>query len=114
MIHSGGKKIGAAASKASRKRAKAKLQRDLERRVDSQDEETMIREQARLLRRASVILAGEGLGLPVVLDAAVSADMLSQTAKTPALPWGNPGRQGRNEVPFVDADEILTWTRLTP
>lgn len=101
------KKTGAAASKIARKRAKAKLQKALVQRVDSQDEEKMIREQARLLRRASAILAEEGLGLPAVLDAATSADMLPQAPSAPALPHGSSGIRYGNGTRLSDTVAVL-------
>lgn len=52
----------------------------------------MISEQARLLRRASAILAGEGLDLPAVLDAAAAgADVLPRAPSDAEVsPRGNP------------------------
>ncbi|KAJ0110099.1 hypothetical protein J7T55_014902 [Diaporthe amygdali] len=101
----GTRKTKAAKHKDSQ-RAMRTMRSKLVKRLDAFDQDEIADHQARLLRRASIALAGEGLGLPVVLDAATSADMLVPT-KVMAPHRCRPARRGRAGKGYVDAGEIL-------
>ncbi|KAI3401974.1 hypothetical protein diail_3948 [Diaporthe ilicicola] len=101
-------KTTAAKSKGPNKRAMHTLRAKLVKKLDAEDQEQLARHQARLLRRASIALAGEGLGLPVVLDAAANTDVLAQSPKTTTAPSQiRLGRRGRPKNNYVDDGEIL-------
>ncbi|KAL1867881.1 hypothetical protein Daus18300_006156 [Diaporthe australafricana] len=99
----------AAKSKGSNKRPLHTLKAKLVKKLDAEDQEQLAHHQAQLLRRASIALAGEGLGLPVVLDAAANIDVLPQTTNVPATSRNKSGRRGRPKKACVDEGEIFDF-----
>lgn len=87
------------------KRAMYQLRSQLIKRLDGQDQEELEQQQARLLRRASVALAEDGLELPVVLDAA--AVTLPDRPPPPTHNNWKDGRRSRFAKRYVDATEFL-------
>ncbi|KAI7776412.1 hypothetical protein LA080_005367 [Diaporthe eres] len=93
-------------SKPPPKRAVYQLRSKLIKRLDGQDQEELEQQQSRLLRRASIALAEDGLELPVVLDAA--AVMMPEPDKPrPAHNKWRDGRRGRFAKRYIDAEEFL-------
>lgn len=96
-------------SKPPPKRAMYQLRSKLIKKLDGQDQGELEQQQSRLLRRASIALAEDGLELPLILDAA--AVMMPDLDKTP--PTHNKGRDGRrgrakryiDEAEFFEPDE---------
>lgn len=91
-------------SKPPPKRAMYQLRSQLVKRLDGQDQEELEQQQARLLRRASVALAEDGLELPVVLDAAA---VTLPDKQAPAHNNWKDGRRSRFAKRYVDAAEFL-------
>ena len=85
------------------KRAMYQLRSKLIKRLDGQDQDELEQQQARLLRRASIALAGEGFELPIILDAA--AETLPD--RTPPAHNTRESRRGRPAKRYIDADEFL-------
>lgn len=103
----GTSQAAAAKPKGSNKRALHTLKANLVKKLDAEDQEQLAQHQTQLLRRASIALAGEGLGLPLVLDAAANIDVLPQSTNVPAAFRHRSGRRGRSKKNWVDAEEIL-------
>lgn len=86
------------------KRAMYQLRSKLIKRLDGQDQEELEQQQSRLLRRASIALAEDGLELPVVLDAAA---VTQPDRPAQAHNWRGDGRRGRFAKRYIDAAEFL-------
>lgn len=96
-------KTKGAKSKPPPKRAMYHLRSKLIKRLDGQDQEELEQQQSRLLRRASIALAEDGLELPAILDAAA----VTQPDRPPqAYNWRD-GRRGRFAKRYIDATEFL-------
>lgn len=92
-----------AKSKPPPKRAMYQLRSKLNKRLDDQDQEKLEQEQSRLLRRASIALAEEGLELPGILE--IAAHKLPDRG-----PPTNNYREGRRSRPtkrYMDESEFL-------
>lgn len=98
------KTIGAK-PKTHAKRAMYQLRSKLTKRLDGQDQDDLEQQQARLLRRASIALAEDGLELPVILDAAA----VTQPDGPPPNNTRKNGRRGRMAKPkrVIDTAEFL-------
>lgn len=96
------KKIGAK-SKTPAKRAMYQLRSKLTKRLDGQDQDGLEQQQARLLRRASLALAEDGLELPVILDAAA----VTQPERPPPKNTRRDGRRGHLAKRYIDTAEFL-------
>lgn len=92
-----------AKSKTPAKRAMYQLRSRLTKRLDGQDQDDLEQQQARLLRRASIALAEDGLELPVILDAAA----VTQPERPPPKNTRRDGRRGRVAKRCIDTAEFL-------
>lgn len=96
-------KTKGATSKPAPKRAMYQLRSKLIKRLDGQDQDGLEQQQARLLRRASIALAEDGLELPVILDAAA----VTQPERPPPKLNSKDGRRGRFAKRYIDTAEFL-------
>lgn len=96
-------KTKGAKSKPPPKRAMYQLRSKLIKRLDGQDQDQLEQQQARLLRRASIALAEDGLELPAILDAAA----VTQPDRPPPTQHWRDGRRGRFAKRYVDTAEFL-------
>jgi hypothetical protein len=92
-----------AKSKPPPKRAMYQLRSKLNKRLDGQDQEKLEQEQSRLLRRASIALAEEGLELPGILE--LAADKLPD--KRPPAHNYKEGRRSRSTKRCMDESDFL-------
>lgn len=92
-----------AKTKPPPKRAMYQLRSKLIKRLDGEDQDELEQQQSRLLRRASIALAGEGFELPNILDAAAE----TLPGKTPSAHNTRESRRGRSTKRYIDADEFL-------
>lgn len=88
-----------AKSKPPPKRAMYQLRSKLNKRIESQDQEKLEQQQSRLLRRASIALAEEGLELPGILE--IAAD------RRPPSHYHMDSRRSRSTKRFMDESEFL-------
>ncbi|KAG8170250.1 hypothetical protein KVR01_000995 [Diaporthe batatas] len=87
------------------KRAMYRLRSQLNKKVDSQDQEKLAQEQSRLLRRASIALAEEGLELPGILE--IAASKLPDTKSSPHSDKEGRRSNVRPTKRYMDESEFL-------
>lgn len=92
-------------SKPPPKRAMYQLRSKLNKRLDGKDQEELEQQQSRLLRRASIALAEDGLELPAILDAAA----VTMPDPDKPRPTHNKWKDGRRRLAkrYTDAEEFL-------
>ena len=96
-------KSNGAKSKPPPKRAMYQLRSKLIKRLEGQDQQDLEQQQARLLRRASIALAEEGLELPGILE--IAADKLPDVR--PPTHNFREGRRSRPTKRYMDESEFL-------
>lgn len=103
VLQNGISKAKRAKSKPPPKRAMYQLRSKLNKRIESQDQEKLEQQQSRLLRRASIALAEEGLELPGILE--IAADKLPD--RRPPTHNHRDSRRSRSTKRFMDESEFL-------